>query len=373
VYPIKKNAYRTSPKENEFIKSEIDEMLKQDLIKPSTSPWSFPVVVVKKKNGKFRLCVNYKALNDVTKKDNYPLPRVDDIFDSLKGAKWFITLDLASGYWQIKVRTEDQEKTAFITKFGLFEFKVMPFGLCNAPATFQRIMNKILGTSIEKYVMVYLDDVIIYSHTFEEHLKHLEEVLNRIRKANLHLKAEKCYFGANELQFLGHVVGEDGVKPDPEKVEKIKDYPIPRNIRELRGVLGLFSYYRRFIENFSKIAAPLNELLKKEVEYNWTDKQQQAFEALKEKLITAPIVQYPDFEKPFFLYTDASTIGIGSVLAQKSEKGEHVIAYASRTLTPAEKNYGVSELECLAVVWSIKYFRHYLCGSQFTIITSNGC
>ena len=190
VYPIKKNAYRTSPKENEFIRSEIDEMLKQDLIKPSTSPWSFPVVVIKKKNGKFRLCVNYKALNDVTKKDNYPLPRVDDIFDSLKGAKWFTTLDLASGYWQIKVRAEDQEKTAFITKFGLFEFKVMPFGLCNASATFQRIMNKILGTSIEKYVMVYLDDVIIYSHTFEKHLKHLEEVLNRIRKANLRLKAE---------------------------------------------------------------------------------------------------------------------------------------------------------------------------------------
>jgi hypothetical protein len=247
----------------------------------------------------------------------------------------------------------------------------MPFGLCNAPATFQRIMNKILGTSIEKYVMVYLDDVIIYSHTFEEHLKHLEEVLNKIRGANLRLKAEKCYFGANELQFLGHVVGEDGVKPDPEKVEKIRDYPVPRNIRELRGVLGLFSYYRRFIENFSKIAAPLNELLKKEVEYNWTNKQQQAFELLKEKLITAPIVQYPDFEKPFYLYTDASTIGIGSVLAQKSEKGEHVIAYASRTLTPAEKNYGVSELECLAVVWSIKYFRHYLCGSQFTIITDH--
>jgi hypothetical protein len=226
----------------------------------------------------------------------------------------------------------------------------MPFGLYNAPATFQKIMNKILGTSIEKYVMVYLNDIIIYSHTFEEHLKHLEKVLNRIRRVNFCLKAEKCYFGANKLQFLGHVVSEDGVKPDPEKVEKIRDYLVSRNMRELRGVLGLFSYYRHFIENFSKIAVPLNELLKKEVEYNWTNKQQQAFEFLKEKLITAPIVQYPDFEKPFYLYTDALTIGIGSVLAQKSEKREHVIAYTSRTLTPAEKNYGVSELECLAVV-----------------------
>src|ERR1044071_3973262 len=223
VPPIKKRAYKTAPKENDFIKNEIDEMLEQDLIQPSTSPWSFPVVVVKKKNGKFRFCVNYKPLNDVTKKDNYPLPRINEILDSLKDAKWFTTLDLASGYWQIKVKEEHQEKTAFITKFGLFEFKVMPFGLCNAPATFQRIINKILGTSIEKYVMVYLDDVIIYSHTFEEHLKHLEEVLNRIHEANLRLKAEKCYFGANELQFLGHVVGEDGIKPDPEKVEKIRN------------------------------------------------------------------------------------------------------------------------------------------------------
>src|SRR6266487_3209359 len=241
VYPIKRNAYRTAPKENEFIKSEIEEMLQQDLIQHSTSPWSFPVVIVKKKNGKLRFCVNYKPLNDVTKKDNYPLPRIDEILDSLNGAQWFTTLDLASGYWQIKVREEDREKTAFITKFGTFEFKVMPFGLCNAPATFQRIMNKVLGDSIHKYVMVYLDDVIIYSKSFEEHLRHIEDVLNRIRRVNLRLKAEKCHFGASELQFLGHVVGKDGVKPDPEKVEKIENYTIPRNIRELRGALGLFS------------------------------------------------------------------------------------------------------------------------------------
>ena len=360
VPPIKKNAYRTASKESNFIKEEINEMLKQDLIQPSQSPWSFPVVVVKKKNGKLRLCVNYKPLNDITKKDNYPLPRIDEILDSLKGAQWFTTLDLASGYWQIKVREEDCEKTAFITKFGTFEFKVMPFGLCNAPATFQRIMNKVLGDSIHKYVMVYLDDVIIYSKSFEEHLRHIEDVLNRIRRANLRLKAEKCHFGASELQFLGHVVGKDGVKPDPKKVEKIENYPIPKNIRELRGALGLFSYYRRFIENFSKIADPLYELLKKDITYIWTESQQEAFEFLKKKLTTAPIIQYPDFERPFFLYTDASGTGIGAVLAQKNDKLEHVIAYASRTLNPAEKNYGVTELECLAIVWAVKYFRHYL-------------
>ena len=346
-------------------------MLKQDLIQPSMSPWSFPVVVVKKKNGKFRFCVNYKPLNDITKKDNYPLPRVDEILDSLKDAKWFTTLDLASGYWQIKVREEHREKTAFITKFGTYEFKVMPFGLCNASATFQRTMDKVLKGIKDQFVMVYLDDVIIYSKTFNEHLGHIEEVFNRIKKANLRLKAEKCKFGAKELQFLGHVVGSDGVKPDPEKVNKIVNYPVPKNIRELRGVLGLFSYYRRFIKDFSKRADSLYELLKKEVEYKWTEKQQKAFNELKELITTAPVVRYPDFNKPFLLYTDASLTGLGAVLAQKNGNEEYVIAYASRTLTPPERNYGITELECLAIVWAVKYFRHYIYGSQFTIITDH--
>ena len=320
VPPIKKRAYRTAPKENEFIESEIKEMLEQELIQPSTSPWSFPVVVVKKKNGKFRFCVNYKPLNDITKKDNYPLPRIDELLDSLHEAQWFTTLDLASGYWQIKVKPEDQEKTAFITKFGTYEFKVMPFGLCNAPATFQRTMDTVLRGIKEKFVLVYLDDVIIYSKTFSEHLQHIIEVLNRIREANLRLKAEKCHFAATELQFLGHVVGKEGVKPDPEKIDKMVNYPEPNNLRELRGVLGLFSYYRRFIKDFAQVADPLYQLLKKDTPYIWTELQQKAFEKLKKKLTEAPIVQYPDFNKPFFLYTDASLIGVGAVLAQKEEK-----------------------------------------------------
>ncbi|CAB4494324.1 unnamed protein product [Rhizophagus irregularis] len=318
VPPIKKRAYRTAPKENEFIESEINDMLEQRLIEPSTSPWSFPVVVVKKKNGKLKFCVNYKPLNNITKKDNYPLPRIDELLDSLQDAQWFTTLDLASEYWQIKVRAEDQEKTAFITKFGTYEFKVMPFGLCNAPVTFQRTMDKVLHRIKEKFVLVYLDDVIIYSKTFKDHIQHLKEVLNRIRKANLRLKAEKCHFAAAELQFLGHVVGKEGVKPDPEKVNKMK-----------------------------------------------------AFENLRDKLTIAPIVQYPDFSKPFFLYTDASIIGLGAVLAKKTDDQEHVIAYTSRTLIPAEKNYAITELECLAIVWAVKYFRHYLYGSKFTIITDH--
>ena len=264
-----------------------------------------------------------------------------------------------------------REKTAFITKFGTFEFKVMPFGLCNAPATFQRTMDKVLKDLKDKFVMVYLDDVIIYSKTFNEHLQHIEQVFERIQSANLRLKAEKCKFAANELQFLGHVVGSEGVKPDPEKVDKIVNYPVPKNIRELRGVLGLFSYYRRFIKDFSQRADPLYELLKKESNYEWTEKQQKAFEELKQKITTAPVVKYPDFEQPFFLYTDASITGVGAVLAQKDGKNEHVIAYASRTLTPAERNYGITELECLAIVWAVKYFRHYIYGSKLTIVTDH--
>src|SRR5581483_1613593 len=320
---------------------------------------------------KLRFCVNYKPLNDVTKKDNYPLPRIDKILDSLHEAQWFTTLDLALGYWQIKVCKEDQEKTAFITKFGTYEFKVMPFGLCNAPATFQRTMDYVLRDIRNEFVMVYLDDVIIYSKTFEEHMIHIKEVFNRIREANLRLKAEKCCFAEKELQFLGHVVGQEGVKPDPEKIEKVVNYPSPTNLRDLRGALGLFSYYRRFIENFSQVAEPLYELLKKDAPYIWTDRQQKSFDILKDKLTRAPIVRYPDFEKPFFLYTDASKSGLGAVLAQKDDKEEYVIAYASRTLSPAEGNYGITELECLAIIWAVKYFRHYLHGSKFTIITDH--
>ena len=247
----------------------------------------------------------------------------------------------------------------------------MPFGLCNAPATFQRTMDYVLGDAKGKFVMVYLDDVIIYSKTFEEHLTHLNDIFDRVRDANLRLKAEKCYFAAKELQFLGHVVGKDGVKPDPAKVDKIINYPYPTNLRDLRGALGLFSYYRRFIQNFSQIADPLYNLLKKDTPYLWTENQQQAFNLLKQKLTEAPIVRYPNMDKPFSLYTDASDTGLGAVLSQQDGKEEYVIAYASRTLSPAEKNYGITEKECLAIIWAVKYFRHYLCGSRFTIITDH--
>jgi len=370
--PIRQRAYRVAPPEQDFIKEEIDKMLKNKLIQPSESPWASPVVLVRKKNGKLRFCVDYRKLNSVTRRDCYPLPRIDELLDMFGKAKYFTTLDLASGYWQVAMTPEDQQKTAFITSQGLYEFTVMPFGLTNAPATFQRLMNKVFREEIGKYVAVYLDDIIIYSTTFEEHLTHLKNVLQQLRKAGLKLGRDKCEFGKLELAFLGHIVNGQGIAPDPSKIEKIRDFPIPSNITELRGFLGLASYYRRFIQNFSTIAAPLHLLLKKETPYTWTEIQQQAFEYLKQCLITAPILIYPDFSKRFLLFTDGSYVGLGAVLTQlDDQQKEHVVAYASRTLNNAERNYAPTELECLAAVWAMEHFRTYLLHQPFDLITDH--
>ena len=309
------------------------------------------MVLVRKKNGKLRFCVDYRKLNNVTKKDRYPLPRIDELLESLSEASWYTTLDLASGYWQLKVREEDKAKTAFVTKHGLFEFNVMPFGLCNAPATFQRAMDNVLRKIKGKFVLVYLDDIIIFSKNYEEHLQHLQQVFDCLEEANLKINPEKCHFCNKEIQFLGHVINEKGVKPDPAKIEKIVNMTSPRNVKQLRTVLGLFSYYRRFVKNFSKLVAPMNELLKRDHEYEWELQHQQIFEDIKEMMMTVPILSYPNFNKPFILSTDASTNGLGAVLSQKDEEGKvHPIWFASRTLSPAEKNYNITEQEALAVV-----------------------
>lgn len=370
--PIRKRWYRTSQVEKAFIGEEIDRMLQQGLIEKSKSPWASPVVLVRKKNGKLRLCVDYRPLNKVTKKDRYPLPRIDDMLDSLGGAAWFTSLDLASGYWQVELDPKDREKTAFITQFGTFQFTVMPFGLCNAPATFQRLMDEVLRDLLWDFVVVYLDDLNVFSRTYAEHLKHLRAVFDRLRQAGLKLNPEKCKFVSPELIFLGHVIDKQGVRTDPDKIEKVKNFPVPKNLTQLRGFLGLASYYRRFIKDFSKIASPLNKLLKKDVSYQWKRDQQQAFEYLKECLISSPILVYPDWNRKFILFTDASTFALGAVLTQRDKQDqEHVIAYASRTLLPAEKNYTATELECLAVVWAIGKFHHYLHGKRFSLITDH--
>ena len=398
--PIKQSAYRIGPKEKQIIKEEVEKMLKEGVIRKSKSPWTSPVVLVKKKDGSIRFCVDYGKVNGVSKKDNHPLPRIDDTLDTLQGMEYFSKLDLARGYWQVEMEESDKEKTAFITHEGIYEFNVMPFGLSNAPATFQRLMQEVLDELVYKKVLVYIDDIIVYSKTFEQHLKDLEEVFEKLRKAELKAKLKKCEFIKREVEYLGHVVGRNGIKTSESNVEKVKNYPRPITIKELRGFLGLASYYRKFIEGFSKLAKPLLKLMEgmkyekvktkegtkigtgkrinrimneKNIEKEWGIEQEESFQLLKRKLTTTPILAYPDFEKKFRLYTDASGQALGAVLQQEGEdKKEHVIAYASKSLTKAEQNYSVTELESLAMVWAVEKFRHYLLGGKgFTIITDH--
>jgi transposase InsO family protein len=297
----------------------------------------------------------------------YPLPRIDDVLDALRDARVFSTLDLASGYWQLPVAPSDRPKTAFVTPSGLFEFNVMPFGLCNAPATFQRMMDVALADVKTKFALVYLDDVIVYSRSEHEHVEHLRQVFERLRGAGLHLKATKCKFVRRELPFLGHIVSADGVKVDPAKVQAVTEYKRPSDVRKLRAFLGLAGYYRRFIEGFSRRAHPLTELTK-DVPFTWTADCDRAFADIKAALTQAPVLAYPQPERPFVVAADASGYGLGAVLSQIGDDGvEHVVAYASRKLIAAEKNYSATERECLAVVWAVQQWRHYLLDVKFTV------
>ena len=345
-------------------------MLNKGIIEPSFSPWASPVVLVTKKHGKTRFCIDYRKLNAVTKKDSHPLPRIDELLDKFQGSKWFSSIDLKAGFWNIPIDEADREKTAFITSEGLYQFKVMPFGLCNAPSTFQRCMHKALGNLIYTIAPVYLDDINVHSKSFEEHLKDLQEVFDKIRAANLKLGKDKCFFCKDEIKFLGYIVGDYGIKTDNDKIKKIKEFPIPRNIKQLRGFLGLTGYYRRFIKKYSVIAKPLTKLLQKDQEYNWEQKQQDAFDDLKNRLINSPILIYPDFSKPFRLYTDASGIALGAVLHQEAEDGiEHPIMFLSKTLTRTEQKYHSTELECYAIIWAIEKLKYYLYGQKFTVVS----
>jgi hypothetical protein len=340
-------------------------MLERRVIRPSVSPWASPVVLVKKKNGTYRFCVDYRKLNAITKRDTYPLPRIDELLDKLAKATYFSTMDLASGYWQIAVEEASKEKTAFVTDGGHFEFNVLPFGLSNSPSTFMRCMNYALMD--QTHAMAYLDDILVFSTTFSEHVKDLEMVFQRLTHLNLMLKLEKCCFFKRSVHYLGHVVSGDGIAPDEGLIEKIQQYPIPKNVKEVQSFLGLASYYRKFIRNFAKKAQPLFVLLKKSQPFNWTEEQQDSLALLKQCLVQPPILAHPDFTKSFELFTDASGYAIGAILGQDGR----VIAYSSRSLKPGEKNYSTIEKEALAIVAAVKQFKHYLYGHHIKLYSDH--
>ena len=353
------------------VKAMLDNMEHNGIIEPSSGPWAAPIVMVKKKDGSWRLCVDYRKLNQVTKKDAHPLPRIDDTLDQLSGAHWFSTLDLASGYWQVELDPNDKEKTVFSTPFGLFQFNVMPFGLCNAPSTFQRLMEMVLAGLHWSICLVYIDDIIVYGRTCQEHLERLEEVFKRLKQTGLKMKPSKCYLLQKRVRYLGHILSEDGVETDPEKVSCIKNWPTPSNVEELRQFLGIATYYRRFVHQFAHIAAPLHRLTNKGSNYHWSLECNDAFCILKHKLSSAPILCFPQFEKEFTVDTDASDSGLGAVLSQVIDGEERVVAYASRTLTKSERHYATTRKEMLALVWALKHFRPYLYGKKFTARTDH--
>jgi hypothetical protein len=341
------------------------------MIEPADSAWSAPVVLVRKKDQSWRLCIDYRKLNAVTKRDAYPLPRIDDSLDALSGSWFFSTLDLLSGYWQVPLDADAQEKSAFATRSGLWKWKVLSFGLTSAPATFERLMEKVLHGLQWKTLLLYLDDVIVFSPDFQSHLERLQVVFDRFRMAKLKLKPSKCALLQQEVKYLGHVVSNRGVSTDPDKITAVKNWKEPTCQSELRTFLGFTGYYRRFCPDYASIAKPLYRLTTKGTPFVWGEEEKGVFDKLRQFLVEAPVLAYPDNKLTFILDTDASLDGVGAVLSQVQDGLERPIAYYSKTLSPAEKNYCVTRRELLAVVMAVKYFRPYLYGKEFMLRTDH--
>ena len=373
--PISQAPYRSNPEKRKEIQRQVQGLLDAGQIEESSSPWSSPVLLVPKKDGGWRMCVDYRKVNAVTKKVSYPIPRTEDTFDYLLQAKWFSKMDAASGFWQVPVEETSREKTAMITPDGLFQWKVMPFGLCNAPATFQRLMDVVLSGLKWKECLVYLDDILIFSKDWDEHLLHLRHVFEKLEKARISLKLSKCEFAKNEIQFLGHIVKDQQLLPDEHNVEAVLKFPIPKDLTGIRGFLGLVGHYRRFIPKFADKSMALRKLLKKDENFHWGLEQQQAFDELRQVITAKPVLGLPDFAKPFKLSTDASNIGISAILSQIDEDGKelYVIGYRSRALRGAEENYSTIEKEMLAIVYGLQKFDYYLMGTAlpFEIVTDH--
>ncbi|GJU38895.1 putative reverse transcriptase domain-containing protein [Tanacetum coccineum] len=365
--PVARAPYRLAPSEMKELSDQLKELSDKGFIRPSSSPWGAPVLFVKKKDGSFRMCIDYRELNKLTVKNRYPLPRIDDLFDQLQGSSIYSKIDLRSGYHQLRVREEDIPKTAFRTRYGHYEFQVMPFGLTNAPAVFMDLMNRVCKPYLDKFVIVFIDDILIYSKNKQEHAEHLKLILELLKKEQLYAKFSKCEFWIPKVQFLGHVIDSQGIHVDPAKIESVKDWESPKSATEIRQFLGLAGYYRRFIEGFSKIAKPMTKLTQKKIKFEWSDKAEAAFQLIKQKLCSAPILALPEGSEDFIAYCDASIKGLGAVLMQR----EKVIAYASRQLKIHEKNYTTHDLELGAVVFALKIWRHYLYGTKCTVFTDH--
>ena len=403
--PIFEKLRRTPQALRIHVKAQIDEMLENGIIRESSSPYAAAIVMVKKKDGKYRMCVDYRRLNAVTIKDKYPLPNITDTIDELNGAAYFTSLDLFSGYWQLGLHEEDKHKTAFICELGQFEFNRLPFGLVNSPSIFQRTMNKLFKSVLHQFVLCYVDDAIIYSRTIKEHLEHLRIVLQILQDAKLRLNLAKCSFCQTQLHYLGHVVSGQGVSPGEEKVKAIRDYPTPTGVKEAQSFLGCANFFRKFIRNYADMASPLYRLLKKNTPWRWTGVEENAFNRIKTALTSFPVLRMPDWSRQFILSTDSSGYGVGAILCQmqkpipqggfkrpstgeqKAEeicprKGnqeisknskddeelvEVVIAYSSKHLNEQQKKYSVTELECYAILHAITVFRPYLYAREFLV------
>jgi hypothetical protein len=365
--PIYKRAYRVSGPELVELKKQINELSEKCYIKPSTSPWAAPILFVEKKDGTRRMCIDYRALNEVTIKNKYPLPRIEDLFDQLRGASMFLKIDLRSGYHQLRIQPSDIPKMTFITKYGLYGYTVMSFGLTNAPTFFMNLMNSVFMDYLDKFVVVFIDDILIYSQSEEYHVDHLKMVLQRLREHQLYAKLTKCEFWIDEVLFLGHIINKDGLVVDPKEVADILNWKAPTDVWGIKSFIGMARYYRRFIEGFSKNARPITALLANKVEFKWTQKCQEAFEALKEKLTTSPVLILPNVNKPFSVYCDACYTGLGCVLMQEGR----VVAYSSRQLKAHEKNCPIHDLELAVVVHALKTWRHYLYGQKSDVYTDH--
>jgi hypothetical protein len=365
--PFVVRPYRYPPALKDEIETQVKQMLDQGVIQKSHSLFSSPVLLVKKKDRTWRFCVDYRYLNAITVKGKYPVSVFDQLIDELTQAKWFSKLDLKAGYHQIRLRPGEEPKTAFQTHLGQFEFRVMAFGLTGAPNTFLEAMNTTLALVLRKCALVFFDDILIYSPTFDSHLTHLSSIFHLLRKDQWKVKLSKCEFAQTSISYLGHIISAQGVSTDPDKITVVQQWPTPANSKELRNFLGLAGFYRKFVRHFGMISRPLIDLLKKNVLFIWTVEHQKAFELLKQALSSAPFLALPDFAVPFCIYTDACKTGVGAVLMQRG----HPLAFLSKSLGPKNQGLSTYAKEYLAILIAVTQWRSYLQLAEFHIYTDH--